>query len=118
MPLDMAALNALIRQFGQDRAALDEEENRSRTAYNQGFQLARQDFQMQKPKMAAGFADRGMAHSGAAIEADLGMQNQYNLGIGQARENLNLNLASVARRRLEQEAAFREAQLMMQTGVQ
>lgn len=106
MAIDVAALNALTRQFGSDRATLDEEENRSRTNY-------RNVLDQMKDASTKGFAglnqnmsDQGLLHSGVGLQENAKLANQFNTAGQQAGNAQALDLSSIARRRLEAEAEF------------
>lgn len=106
MAVDLAALNALTRQFGVDRANLDDEQNRLKTNYRQVLDNLKDTSQQGFGNLSVGMADQGLTHSGIAVQEGTRLANSYNNAGAQAGNTMALNLATIARKRLEQEAEF------------
>ena len=113
MATSQTALNILLRKYAADRAALDMEENRTRSQYaltrkdltkNQGLRKKGLDEQM---------ADRGLGMSGIAANQNLQVQDLANRENQKAQTALTDAMANIARKRLEAQYAFDTARLGM-----
>lgn len=111
MATQQTSLNVLLRKFGADRAALDMEENRTRSQYG----MTNEDLIRNQGLRTRGFseqmADRGRAHSGAAVKGNLELQETANRENQRAAMAANDSLANIARKRLEAQYAFDAARL-------
>ena len=112
-PVDVTALNALTRRFATDRANLDDEETKGRLDYNTTIGDLGRRRETDFSKMSTGFADRGMTHSGAAIEGNVQLQDTHNRANAQATQGITSLLATIARKRLEAEAEFNEQRAVL-----
>jgi hypothetical protein len=56
-----------------------------------------------------------MTHSGAGAKAGIDLTSAFNTGAAQAAEQQNINLASIARKRLEGEQAYNSQSILLQT---
>lgn len=96
-----AVLNALNLKYKRDTADLDDQSNRYRINYNSALDKMRRVHDDTQLKNREGFADRGMVHSGARLATDTKLRDEYNRQQGEVGQTHNLNLATVARRRLQ-----------------
>jgi hypothetical protein len=115
MAIDYAQLNALTHEWGQNRAQLDENENRLRINYNNVLDKMKRKLGESRTTLKEGLADRGMTHSGPGIKSGMDLTTSFNIGAGEAAQRQNLDLASIARRRLEQDSAYNSQRIILQT---
>jgi len=115
MAIDYAALNALTSTWGQNKAQLDENENRLRINYNNVLNKMKDTLGKSRTSLAEGLADRGMTQSGAAAKSGIDLTTAYNTNAAQTAEKQNIDLASIARKRLEQDQAYNSQKLILQT---
>jgi|SRR5215510_2011830 len=99
-------LNALMLKWKRDRANLDDQQNRQRINYNNALDKMKRTYQDTNLKNTEGFSDRGMLHSGAALASGAKLRGEYNRQQGEAATQQNLNLATIARRRLETDQEY------------
>jgi hypothetical protein len=114
MAIDYAALNALTNEWGAQKAQLDDSENRLRINYNNVLDRMKRDLGETNTKVAESSADRGMRHAGATLQGEIDVQQSYNRAGAEAAQKQNLDLASIARKRLEQDQAYNSQKLLMQ----
>lgn len=117
LPIDVSALNALLRRYASERATMDEEENRLRTNYGTTIQDLQRQHKNDSGTLSSVMADRGLTHSGINLGENLELQEAYNRGAGNAAQQVNASLAVIARKRLEAEAQAREEQAMLTAGL-
>jgi len=96
-----AVLNALTLKWKRDTADLDDQANRYRINYNSALDKMRRTYDDTSLKNREGFSDRGMLHSGANVATSAKLQGEYNRQQGEAAQAHQMNLATVARRRLQ-----------------
>ena len=114
MAIDYAAINALTSEWGANKAQLDENENRLRINYNNVLGRMKRELGENRETSAIGLADRGMRHSGAAMKQEMDLTSAFNRGAAESAQKQNIDLASIARRRLEQDQAYNTQKLLMQ----
>jgi hypothetical protein len=114
MAIDYAAINALTSEWGANKAALDEQENRKKINYNNVLDRMRRELGTNRTKSMEGLADRGMTHSGAAAKQQMDLTDSFNRAGAQTAEIQNIDLASIARKRLEQDQAYNTQKLLLQ----
>jgi hypothetical protein len=114
MAIDYAAINALTNEWGANKAQLDENENRLRINYNNVLDRMKKNLGENRETSAIGLADRGITHSGAAMKQGIDLTTAYNEAGAQAAQKQNIDLASIARKRLEQDNAYNMQKLLMQ----
>lgn len=116
MAVDQAALNALTLQWGRQKADLDDQENRYRINYNNVLDKMKRTYDETALKGKEASADRGMVHSGPTMGAQMELAGEYNRQGGQAAQDMNTNLATIARRRLEADAEYNNQNLLANLG--
>lgn len=99
-------LNALTLKWKRDRANFDDQQNRQRINYNSALDKMKRTYQDTQLKNTEGFADRGMLHSGPKLATDTKLRGEYNRQQAAAAEQQKLNLATIARRRLETDQEY------------
>jgi hypothetical protein len=117
MPLDPAALNALTNQWAIDRANLDDQENRSRINYQQALEKMRRQNDEASGNLSVGMADRGLGQSGIRMGGMIKQQDAYNQAQGTAAQSNTLDLATIARKRLEADAAYNAQRALLEAGI-
>lgn len=117
MAIDYAALNALTTEWGANKADLDDRENRLRINYNNVLDRMKRELGQNQTSLSENLADRGMTHSGAAAKSAMEMRETYNRAGAEAAQTQNLDLATVARKRLEADQALNAQRLIMQLPV-
>ena len=115
MAIDYAALNALTQQWGANKAQLDDTENRTRINYNNVLDKMKTELGQHKTSLSENLSDRGILHSGAAVKSGIDMQTAYNTASSQAAQKQELDLATLARKRLEQDQAYNTQKILLQT---
>jgi len=113
MAIDYAALNALTSEWGANKAALDDSENRLRINYNNVLDRMKKQLGTNRTSLAENLADRGMRQSGAAAKSEMDLTTTYNTAAAQAAQKQNIELATIARKRLEQDQAYNTQKLLM-----
>ena len=111
MATSQTALNVLLRRFGSDRAALDMEENRARSAYEMSVGDLGRTQDLRRQGLNEQMADRGLTHSGIALKQNTLQQEAANRENQRAATSMNDLLANIARKRLEAQYAFDETRL-------
>ena len=114
MAIDYAALNALTTEWGANKAQLDDNENRLRINYNNVLDRMKRELGTSREGLSENLADRGMTHSGPAVKANIEMQETYNRAGAEAAQKQNLDLATIARKRLEMDQGLNSQRLVMQ----
>lgn len=99
--INPAVLNALTLKYKRDTADLDDAASRYRINYNSALDKMRRSYDDTGLKNREGFADRGMLHSGARLGIDVKLRDEYNRQQAEAGTAHQMNLATVARRRLQ-----------------
>ena len=117
MAIDYAALNALTTEWGANKADLDDRENRLRINYNSVLDRMKRELGNNQTSLTENLADRGMTHSGAAAKSNIEMQDTYNRAGAEAAQTQNLDLATIARKRLELDQGLNSQRLVMQLPV-
>jgi hypothetical protein len=112
--IDYAALNALTSDWGAQKAQLDDNENRLRINYNNVLDRMKRNLGESTTSLTENLGDRGMVHSGAAVKANTDMRSTYNRSRGEASEKQNLDLATIARKRLEADKAYNTQKILLQ----
>lgn len=112
-----AVLNALTLKWGRDKANLDDQENRYRINYNSALDKMRRTYDDTSRSSSEGFADRGMLQSGPNLAQTTKMRDLYNRQQGEAGTAFNTNLATLARRRLEADAEYKNQTLLASLGL-
>lgn len=112
-----AVLNALTLKWGRDKADLDDQENRYRINYNSALDKMRRTYDDTSKQSVEGFADRGMLQSGPSLVQTTKLRDLYNRQQGDAATMQNTNLATLARRRLELDAEYKNQTLLAQLGL-
>ena len=113
MAVDYAALNALTSQWGANKAAMDDQENRLRINYNNVLDRMKRELGTNRTTAAEGLADRGIRQSGAAVKTEMDMTEAYNRAGAESAQKQNLDLATIARKRLEADQAYNTQKLLM-----
>jgi len=98
--MNPAVLAGLTLKWNQDRANLDDTENRQRINYTNTLRDMKTNYDDTTLKSREGFSDRGMLQSGPAAGQAVKLQTSYNEQMGDAAQAQNLNLATIARNRL------------------
>jgi hypothetical protein len=114
MAIDQAALNALSSQWGATKAQLDDDENRLRINYNNVLDKMRREYGTNKGTLRENQADRGMLHAGPTFGKEIEMADTYNRAGAEAAQGQNLNLATVARKRIEADDQMNSQRLLLQ----
>ena len=114
MAIDYAAINALTSEWGANKAQLDENENRKRINYNSVLDRMKRELGDSREASSVNLADRGMTHSGAAAEQQMDLTSAFNRSAAETAQVQNIDLASIARKRLEQDQAYNTQKLLMQ----
>jgi len=113
-----AVLNALTLQYGQERAELDDQQNRRRINYNSALgKLGRgvKDLQL---KSRESFSDRGMLQSGPSLANQVKIRDEYNRQRGELGTAYQTDLATIARRRLESKQNYTNNKLLASLGLE
>lgn len=113
MAIDLAALNALTSEWSANKAAMDDQENRLRINYNNILGKMKRDLGDTRVKTQESLADRGMVQSGAAVKSNMDLTEAFNRSSAQAAEKQNLDLATIARKRLEADQAYNTQKILM-----
>ena len=116
MAVDPAVLNALTLQYGRTTADLDDQENRYRINYNNVLGKGQREYDKLSVKNLTGFSDRGMLHSGPALQSHVDLRQDYDRTMAEAAQTQNLNLATIARRRLESQQDLKKNQALATLG--
>ena len=116
MAIDQAALNALTLQWGRQKADLDDQENRYRINYNNVLDKMKTTYDETALKGKEQSSDRGMVHAGPTMGAQMDLAGEYNKQGSQASIDMNTNLATIARRRLEADQEYENQKLMAGLG--
>jgi hypothetical protein len=112
-----AVLNALTLQWGQDRANLDDQQNRMRINYNTALGKMQRGYNDTDLKNREGLSDRGMLQSGPSLASGVKLRDEYNRQTSEAGQTYNTNLATLARRRLEGQQAYDNNTILAKLGV-
>ena len=116
-PVNPAVLNALTLKWGRDKANLDDQDNRSRINYNSALEKMGRNYQDTELKNRQGLSDRGMIHSGPALQSGVKLNDEYTRQRGEAGTAFNTNLATLARRRLETDQEYETNKLLAALGL-
>jgi hypothetical protein len=114
--VDQAALNALTLQWGRTKADLDDQENRYRINYNNVLDKMKGTYEDTALRGREASADRGLTHAGPTMKAQMDLSTEFNKQGAQAAQDMNTNLATIARRRLEQDQDFENKKLLAGLG--
>lgn len=117
MATNPAVLNALVFEHGRMKADLDDQENRYRINYNTALRKMQENYEDTEETNRVGFSDRGMLHSGASIENQMDLKKSDTQNRADAAQELNTNLATIARRRLEADQEFQTQSLLASLGL-
>jgi hypothetical protein len=115
--IDYAALNALTSQWGANKAQLDDSENRLRINYNNVLDRMKRELGTHQTSLGEGLADRGLTHSGPAVKANIDMREAFNRSSAETAQKQNLDLTTIARKRLEEDQAYNTQKLLMMAPV-
>lgn len=115
--INPAALNALVFDYGRKKADIDDQENRYRINYNTALRKMTENYEDVEETNRTGFSDRGMLHSGASIENQMDLKKDDLQQRADASQNLNTNLATLARKRLEADQEFETQKLLATLGL-
>jgi parvulin-like peptidyl-prolyl isomerase len=115
MAIDYPALNALTTQWAAQKADIDDRENRLKINYNNVLDKMKTQLTKSGTGLAENLADRGLRQSGIAAKSEMDMQTDYNKARAQTAEKQTLDLATIARKRLEADAAYNAQKLIIQT---
>jgi hypothetical protein len=113
-----AVLNALTLQYRRNTADLDDQENRYRINYNNVLTDGQREFDTAAKKNLTGFSDRGMLHAYPAQESQINLRQDYDRTMGRAAQAHQLNLSTIARRRLEAQQDLKNNQVLAALGYQ
>ena len=114
MAIDYAAINALTSQWGANKANMDDQENRLRINYNNVLDKMKRGLGESQVKTNESMADRGILQSGASAKAQMDMRETFNRSAAQTAEKQNLDLATIARKRIEADTAYNTQKLLLQ----
>jgi hypothetical protein len=117
MTLNPAALNALTTQWAIDRANLDDQQNKTNVNYQNILDKLRRQHTEASGTMQVGLADRGMTHSGPALKSHVNLADEANRAQGLASQEYNMALATLARKRLEADAAMNAQKGLLAAGL-
>ena len=112
-----AVLNALTLKWSQQRANLDDQQNRQKINYNSALDKMKRVYDDTELKNREGFSDRGMLQSGPALANQTKLHGEYARQQGDATQTRNTNLATIARRRLENDQAYKSNRLLTSLGL-
>lgn len=115
--INPAALNALVFDYGRKKANLDDQENRYRINYNTTLRKMQENYEDVEGKNRTGFSDRGMLHSGASIKNQMDLKKDDLQNRADLSQDLNTNLATIARQRLEADQEFETQKLLATLGL-
>ena len=113
MAIDQAALNALTAEWAASKAELDDSENRSKINYNNLLDKMRRQNQTGMGQIGVQMADRGLAQSGIRAQGEIKLQDDFNRANALAAQQQQLALSTVARKRLEADAAYNANKVLM-----
>src|SRR5262245_34170386 len=99
--INPAVLNALTLKYKRDTMELDDQQNRYRINYNSALDKMRRTYEDTDLKNRQGLADRGMLHSGASLASQTKLRDEYNRQQNETGIAHEMNLATLARRRLQ-----------------
>lgn len=117
MPVNPAVLSALTLDWSRKKAQLDDQENRRRINYNSALDKMRRNYDDTSASNLQGFSDRGMLHSGASLATGAKLRDAYNRGQGETGLAFNTDLATIARRRQEEDSAYNMQRLLASLGL-
>lgn len=117
MAVNPAILNALTLEWGRKKADLDDQENRTRINYNGALDSMRRNYDQTTLRSREGLADRGMLQSGPALASATRLQDDYNRQQADASQATNLNLSTLARRRLDADSEFNMQKVLASLGI-
>ena len=106
MPIDPTTLNALKNRWMIDEMGLDQEANVARINARQSLEDLRRTNKRTERRNADLMADRGLARSGIARQVDLERQQDYETAAGRVDTTKTVNLAAIARKRLQAKSAY------------
>jgi len=118
MAINQAALNALTLKWAGQKAEYDDQENRYRINYNNALDKMKRTYDETALKGKEQWADRGMTHAGPAIKGQMDLAGEYNRQGGIMAQDMNTNLATIARRRLQTDAEYNNERLLSMMGYQ
>lgn len=118
MAVDPAALNALTAQWAAAKADLDDNENRSKINYNNVMDRMRRSNTQNMGTIGVQSADRGMTHSGIRGQTMMKAQDEFNRSSAQAAQAQQLDLSTIARKRLQLDAELRAQQALLASQAQ
>jgi len=112
-----AVLNALVFQHGKTAADLDDQENRRRISHDTAIGKMQRNYQDVEETNRTGFSDRGMLHAGASVKNQMELQEDLTRNKSEAGTSLATDLATIARRRLENTQDLKNQQLLATLGL-
>lgn len=113
MAIDPAALNALTAQWAAVKADLDDSQNRTKINYNNALDNLRRQNLKGMGGIAVNMADRGLGQSGIRGQQEIQQQDEFNRQSGLRAQQQELALATIARKRLEADAAYNAQKVLM-----
>ena len=116
-PVNPAIINALTLKWGKAKADLDDQQNRTRINYNSAIDKMGRNYTDTELKNRQGLSDRGMLHSGPALQSGVKLQDEYTRQQSEAGTMYNTNLATIARRRLETDQEYDINKLLASLGL-
>lgn len=106
MSADPLSIDALYRQYMTGRMADDEEENAARTSYRDALDTLQTNRRRSLSSLSVNMADRGMTHSGAALQSGLDTNADYDRGQTELGNTMTSTLSRIAKKRLMDDATY------------
>jgi len=106
MPIDPVTLDQLYRQYVLGQINDDEEENRTRTSYQSALTDLQRNRRQSLQGLSYNMADRGLTHSGPALQAGMDTNADYDRAQASAGTDMTSTLSRIAKKRLADTANY------------
>lgn len=114
--INPALLNALTLKWGQEKANLDDQQNRTRINYNSALDKMKRGYTDTELRGREGLSDRGMLQSGPSLASGVKLRDEYNRQQSDAGQAYTTNLATIARKRLLADQDYNSNKLLAAAG--
>jgi hypothetical protein len=106
MPVDPLSIDELYRKYMLGRITDDEEENATRNMYSKSLTDLQRNRKQAISQLSVNMADRGLTHSGPALQAGLDTNAEFDMGQSQLGTDMTSTLARIAKKRLMDDATY------------
>jgi len=112
MSTDPLVMDELYRKYMYGRLSDDEEANAARTTYRDSLDTLQKNRRQSLKHLSYNMADRGLTHSGPALQESLDTNAQYDTGQQQIGTDMTSVLARIAKKRLLDDADYNRQRAM------